>query len=108
MATTDLNSQNSGTQSEVQNPFNSLITLSIPISIKLTQTNFLTWKSQILPIIRGHKLISYIEPPQDSSFLTAANQELSDAAIHHQCQDQLLLGWIRSSLTETIQAQVVS
>lgn len=55
MATT-VYSQNSAPQSEIQNPIDSLVTLTIPISTKLTQTNFLTWKSQILPIIRDHKL----------------------------------------------------
>lgn len=39
-----------------------IITLNLPIATKLSHTNFLTWKSQILPVIYGYNLRSYIEP----------------------------------------------
>lgn len=77
------------------NQFESMITLNLPISTKLTHTNFLTWKSQILPVIKGYNLGSYLEA-------RTSNSDFSDQ------QDQLILAWMRSSLTESIQAQMVS
>lgn len=71
-----------------------IVTLNLSIATKLSHTNFLTWKSQILPVIKGYNLGRYIA--------AAGTGEFSER------QDQLLLAWICSSLTEPIQAQVVS
>lgn len=45
-----------------QNQNGSIITINQPISTKLTQTNFLTWKAQILPIINGYELDKFLLP----------------------------------------------
>lgn len=65
-------------------------TLNLPIATKLSHTNFLTWKSQILPVIKGYNLGRYIA--------STGNGDFSER------QDQLILAWIHSSLTEPIQA----
>lgn len=79
------------------NQIDPVITLNLPISTKLSHTNFLTWKSHNLPVIKGYNLRQYLEEAQANS-----NGVFSDR------QDQLILAWMRTSLTETIQAQVVS
>lgn len=56
--------------SNPQNQFDSVITINQPISTKLNQTNFLTWKAKILPIINGYDLQKYIKtsPNQDNPY----------------------------------------
>jgi hypothetical protein len=43
------------TTTDFSNPIamDSIMTLSLSVAIKLNETNFLTWKFQILPIIHG-------------------------------------------------------
>jgi hypothetical protein len=86
-------------------PITTVITLNQPFYTKLTQTNFLTWKAQILPIINGHNLSRFItiEPhiPTKTDDVVLLLQSWHN-------QNQLLLGWIYSSLTEPIQSQLVS
>jgi gag-polypeptide of LTR copia-type len=89
---------------------NAIIPLQFPISTKLNHSNFLTWKSQIEPIVHGFKLTNFLEdaPPARQIQTDAGTTVLNPAFSNWECQDQLLLGWIRSSLTETILAQVSS
>ncbi|KAJ1698432.1 hypothetical protein LUZ63_006944 [Rhynchospora breviuscula] len=87
-----------------------IIPLTIPIATKLTHTNYLTWKSQILPLLHGYNLARFLDSAPPPSTITTDSGVLAinpDYLPWHR-QDQLLLGWIRSSLTESIQAQVVS
>lgn len=65
------------------NQIEAVITLNLPISTKLSHTNFLTWKSQILPVIKGYNLGQYLEGAQadnNGEFLVR--------------QDQLILAWM--------------
>jgi hypothetical protein len=48
-----------------------IIQITFPISAKLDRTNFLTWKSQIEPIVHGYGLFEFL-----SSNTTAPSQEL--------------------------------
>lgn len=69
------------TPTQIVHQSTTVITITQPISTKLTQTNFLTWKAQILPIINGHNLTRFItsDPPDvsedDPVFLTWRNQD---------------------------------
>jgi len=53
-------------------------TFTTPISIKLSDTNYLTWKHQVSATLRGHKLTHFLDgnsssPPQ---FLSSADASL--------------------------------
>jgi hypothetical protein len=87
-----------------------IIPLNFRIATKLTESNFLTWKSQIQPTVHGFNLNKYLEEPPPEKKIPDANGQLHDNPIfsHWERQDQLLLGWIRSSLTEIVQSQVSS
>jgi gag-polypeptide of LTR copia-type len=87
-----------------------LISIFPPISTKLNLTNYLTWKSQLLPIIHGFNLTNYITaPPPSPTVITATGTPIPNRDhLPWNRQDQMLLGWIRSSLTETVQGQVLS
>jgi hypothetical protein len=47
-----------------------MIHISIPVSIKLDRTNFLTWRSQIEPIMDGYGLTKHL----DSSIAAGPHQ----------------------------------
>lgn len=84
-----------------------VISFNQPISVKLDDKNFLLWKQQILYAISGHELEKFIEGPNswpqkyDSSEKEAAG-EVSDEFKRWKKQDQLLVSWILSSMTETL------
>ncbi|KAL5799441.1 hypothetical protein ACOSQ4_032325 [Xanthoceras sorbifolium] len=81
--------------------------------IKLDCNNHLLWKSIVFPVIRGYKLDGYLlgTKPCPPKFLRATttdnypslNPAYEDWVIH----DQLLLGWLLSSMSESILAKVV-
>lgn len=86
-----------------------LVVLNIPISIKLTRGNFLTWRCQIEPALHGHGLYCFLtEDPPSITLTTDGVQSTNPAFSHWYQQDQLLLTWLRSSLSETILNQTAS
>lgn len=86
-----------------------LVVLNIPISTKLTRTNFLTWRCQIKPTLHGHGLFKYLTNDPPSKNVAVDGIESSNPVYFHWYQqDQLLLTWLRSSLSETILNPVVS
>ncbi|KAJ3701404.1 hypothetical protein LUZ61_005109 [Rhynchospora tenuis] len=82
------------------------------IHTNLDQENFLLWRSQIIPVLRGHGLMGYLDgsatPPArtivDGDGAIVPNPEFQQ----WQQQDQLILAWIFSSLSQSMLAQVVN
>ena len=81
--------------------------LSSAISVKLDKENYLIWRSQIFPAIRGHNLQGLVLgtktcPPE---FLTVVDEAGKSKAIPNpeyenwNREDQLLLSWLLSTLT---------
>ena len=93
------------------NASNSVVHITVPISTKLDRFNFLTWRSQIEPIVDGyglsHHLDASISPPARQ--ITVENQSVANPAFSpwHQ-QDRFLLGWLRSTISGTVLSQYVS
>lgn len=75
------------------------VTFSHPLSVKLDDKIFLLWQQQILAAVNGHDLGSYIEGdiPDRSS---------PDYPAWHK-QDQLLMSWLLSSMSESVLTRVV-
>jgi hypothetical protein len=84
------------------------------ITIKLTRDNYLLWKAQIIPYLRGQHLYGFIDgtKPAPASSLavpdsgTTAALPNPDFYIWH-TQDQMILSALISSLSETVLAHVV-
>ncbi|KAK6121394.1 hypothetical protein DH2020_044858 [Rehmannia glutinosa] len=76
------------------------------VTIKLTDNNFLVWKQQILAAIRGYGLEGFLNgslPPPDQFITNEENQRnLNPAYLAWMRQDQLLMSWLLSSLSEGI------
>ncbi|OMO89784.1 Integrase, catalytic core [Corchorus capsularis] len=104
-----------------QNSSSALPTLSVIqnitylVSIKLDRTNFLLWHSQLLPVLKSQDLLKYVDgsfPAPPVSIKDPADKDGSSTIANPQFVtwtriDQMLLGWINATLSESILAQVV-
>ena len=81
------------------NPFQH--SLNSTLTVKLDRSNFLAWKSQVLPTVIGHGLddllLTGVPPPA-----TLVNGLVNPAFVTWRRQDQLLLSWLRSAMTEAV------
>jgi hypothetical protein len=76
--------------------------LSQPVSEKLTSENFLLWKAQVVPIMRGARLFRYL----DGTVVEPATTDTTHAA--WVAQDQQLLGFINGSLSREVLGHVAT
>ena len=84
------------------------------ITIKLTRDNYLLWKAQIVPYLKGQHLFSFIDGSRlaPSQFLasqisaSASDAPNPDFQAWH-LQDQLIMSSLISSLSENILAHIV-
>ena len=76
------------------------------VSLKLDRQNFLLWQAQFLPLLRGYELEGYVSGalPCPPKFLSSIDSTINNNYITWQKQDNILLGWILSSLTELVLA----
>lgn len=92
-------------------PMDSVIQISIPVSTKLDRQNFLTWKSQIEPIINGFGLSRFLSPdisPPAKDITVDGVSRSNPAYLPWYMQDRFLLGWLRSSVSEGVLSQYVA
>ena len=87
-------------------PFNNLIHM---ITIKLSSSNYLLWKSQLLPFLESQELLGYVDgtfmpPPR---FEPAGFNTLNNKHLAWKVADQRLLSLLLSSLTEEAMAEVI-
>jgi hypothetical protein len=82
------------------------------ISIKLASNNYLLWKAQVIPILRGHGLLGYVtnDISCPDSTIAGVNGTLqpNPAATTWLRIDQLILGWINSSFSDGPLSQVIN
>ncbi|KAJ8633328.1 hypothetical protein MRB53_026664 [Persea americana] len=81
------------------------------ISVKLDRHNYLLWH---MPLLKGYELEGYVDgslscPPRilPTDKTDAEHLVINPAYTAWQKQDQVLLGWLFSTLSETTLAQVV-
>nr|TKR66530.1 hypothetical protein D5086_0000310060 [Populus alba] len=82
------------------------------ISIKLASNNYMLWKAQVIPILRGYGLLGYVTNDISCPELTiiGADSTLQSnlAATTWLCTDQLILGWINSSFLDNPLSQAIN
>ncbi|KAG6739150.1 hypothetical protein POTOM_056736 [Populus tomentosa] len=92
--------------------FSSVVPHLPDISIKLASTNYLLWKAQVIPILRGNGLLSYVQNQISCPSQTITGEDgvsrINPAAAMWLRTDQLILGWINSSLSDGPLSQVIS
>jgi hypothetical protein len=81
------------------------------LPLKLTHENYLSWKFLILPHARGHDLLGFLDgsyPPPSDIVLTSTGAAIPNPDfITWMRQDQLLLAWLLSSISESVVSQVI-
>ncbi|KAJ0093923.1 hypothetical protein Patl1_25280 [Pistacia atlantica] len=97
------------------------------ITIKLTKDNYLPWRVQLIPYLRGQNLFGYLDgsiPCPPITIPSSTNTSISPpitvpsstntsihipnpAYIHWSQQDQIILSAILSSLTESLLTQII-
>ena len=84
------------------------------VSIKLDRTNYLFWKSQILPTVRAHDLESFLlntklKPDENIADSTDADQspQINSAYVLWRRTDQFVLSWLLSSIFEQMLGHVL-
>lgn len=88
------------------------ISFNHPISIKLDNKNYLFWKQQVMPTICGHELEKFIAGPRfwRQKYDSAEKEVVDEISKEYQLwkkQDQLLISWLLSSMSETMLTRVV-
>lgn len=92
--------------------------LTQTLVVKLDKNNFLLWKNMIMPIIRGHNLEGYLlgikQCPQEfiatqTTFNGGEAVETTQNLEYNKwiSTDQLLMGWLYSSMTPEIAMRVM-
>lgn len=81
------------------------------ISVRLTDTNYLIWRLQVLAAVCGYGLEGFLfgTYPAPPEFLDGPNgvPVQNPAFVQWQRQDQLLASWLLSSITEGIMVKMV-
>ncbi|KAF6158464.1 hypothetical protein GIB67_022061 [Kingdonia uniflora] len=89
----------------------SLSGLSSMVSVKLSFTNFLLWRSQILPLLESQELLGYIDGAITSPSLTISNEEGSSEENPEyrkwRLADRFVTNLINSSLTEEAMSETM-
>ena len=92
--------------------FNAIAHLGPPVSEKLTRDNFLLWKAQVLPPIRGAQLEDIFDGTDLAPAKTIEDDKKqvvpNSAYSIWLAKDQQVLGYIVNSLSTTVLAQVAT
>ena len=87
-------------------PFNTMIHM---VTIKLSSSNYLLWKSQLLPLLESQELLGHVDgtlaPPPRFAPVDSRTPNIKHLAWKN--TDQRLLSLLLSSLTEEAMAKVV-
>ncbi|RVX00413.1 hypothetical protein CK203_024492 [Vitis vinifera] len=87
-------------------PFNTMIHM---VTIKLSSSNYLLWKSQLLPLLESQELLGHVDgtlaPPPRFAPVDSRAPNIKHLAWKN--TDQRLLSLLLSSLTEEAMAKVV-
>ncbi|KAL5735746.1 hypothetical protein ACOSQ2_030534 [Xanthoceras sorbifolium] len=93
-------------------PFNSQLNFNLPI--KLNDNNYLFWKAQVLPAIRAYNMEDYIfeakaapvKYVEETSSEGQVSSRISNEFLVWKKNDQLLVCWLISTLSESVVGQV--
>ncbi|KAK0602720.1 hypothetical protein LWI29_036303 [Acer saccharum] len=81
------------------------------VIIKLDHTNYLLWKSQLLPIFYGSDLMGMIDgtvSAPSETITVDSNPTINPEFLAWKKKDQLLLSWLHTTMTPQVFAQVIN
>ncbi|OVA12200.1 hypothetical protein BVC80_1777g19 [Macleaya cordata] len=79
------------------------------VSVKLETSNYLLWLAQFKPLLKGYNLVGYVDGtfPCPPRYLGSDDTTVNPACLAWEQQDQVLLGWLLSSLSDPVLARMV-
>lgn len=81
------------------------------LSVKLNNENYILWKQQVMAAIRGHNLLHFLEessrPPRHLSRNGEVSGDVNTEYLEWEQQDQLLVSWLLSSMSEGVLTRMV-
>ena len=106
----------SPTQPSQLEPTTPITVLNHRITIRLSDDNFLLWKAQLTPFLRGQNLFGYVDgsiPPPPRFYHTTSTNSFEQQMLPNPAsdlwlqQDQMILSTLLLSLSEKVMAHVV-
>ncbi|KAL5753233.1 hypothetical protein ACOSQ2_023740 [Xanthoceras sorbifolium] len=85
----------------------SLVTMKLVLAVKLDNNNFLLWRQQVLAAIKGNRLSSYIDSAVPPPARFNEDGSVSEIFLDWEQQDQNLLCWLLSSITQELLPEFV-
>ncbi|KAL5834483.1 hypothetical protein ACOSQ4_013980 [Xanthoceras sorbifolium] len=82
--------------------------MKVALTVKLDNSNFLLWRQQVLAAIKGSRLSHYIDPAFKPPNQINTDGSVNEAYLDWEQQDQNLLCWILSSISQDILPEFVS
>ncbi|XP_010481200.1 PREDICTED: uncharacterized protein LOC104760047 [Camelina sativa] len=90
-------------------PFPSNIHVASSVTIKLSDTNYLLWKTQFESLLRSQKLLGFVNGeiprPAATRVTTVNNQQVTDPNPAYEawiCTDELIKSWLFGTLSEEV------
>ncbi|KAJ8769528.1 hypothetical protein K2173_005131 [Erythroxylum novogranatense] len=83
----------------------SIPTMPHQLTVKLTLSNYLLWKTQMMPLLYSQQLVHHIDGTKSPP--TEVDNAPNPAYQRWFVKDQMVLGWIFGSLSESVLSQVV-
>ncbi|KAG8637953.1 hypothetical protein MANES_15G176648v8 [Manihot esculenta] len=87
--------------------FSPMSNLTNQIPLKLTSINFLLWKLQFLPMLRGCALEHHIDGSQPAPMKLLSENQSNPAYSLWVRQDQMVFRWIIACILDSIIPQIV-
>ena len=103
----DSSESNANVDSSSSLPFVPSLPSNLPISVKLTDSNFLIWQQQVEATIWGYGLEGYLTGETALPAASSPTNSLTPEMLSCRRQDQRLKAWLLSSLSESALIQVV-
>ncbi|KAI3859827.1 hypothetical protein MKW92_048353 [Papaver armeniacum] len=91
--------------------FPNLTKITHLISVKLSDSNYLIWRTQLNPLIRGYRLKEFVDgthpcPPPTLTDGKTENPIENPAYVEWMEQEAIILGWLFSSMTDSVLLEV--
>ncbi|KAL5781189.1 hypothetical protein ACOSP7_006218 [Xanthoceras sorbifolium] len=84
------------------------MSMKLALTVKLDNSNFLLWRQQVQAAVKGNRLFSFLDPEVSPPPKLSSNGSISEEYLDWEQQDQALLVWILSSITQELLPEFVS
>ncbi|KAL5745917.1 hypothetical protein ACOSP7_027063 [Xanthoceras sorbifolium] len=105
--TTASATNNDGSPLNMSRNTKQLAPMKLTLTVKLDNKNFLLWRQQVQAVIKGNRLFPFIDPTVLSPSKFNNDGSMSEDFLDWEQQDQILLAWILSSISQELLPEFV-